>query len=311
MPDNVSSGFDKGYVDLSKAPGADTSWDDLFQNPENPAAVQPQAAPGTPPQQAPQASQPFLKAGDSVYNTAEDAARGLEYKDSLVAKYRAFLSENGFDPNSLNKVQAEPQAQPQTPSQYKYLNNGTKYYQDLAKAANPDRPDPVAYEQIQRQYQQEVLQNFLAPYGSLLAETARQRAIRQVSGEIPGFQQFVDSKEFKDTTKAIPLYKEMLDIGENNPEASVRLPEVYKAIYLTYQGLNRPANPAQPAQTAPPVTNTPTARPNATMTPSALTPPTPGPDTRNWTTNRDARKQLIQDNEARGIDKMDWSSLGT
>lgn len=315
MPDNVSSGFDKGYVDLSGAPGADKSWDEMFLNPETtPAVPATSNGQGTNPPQAPQATQesaPFLKAGDTVYMTAEDAARGTEHKDALIARYRTYLTDNGIDPNELKRAQAQPQAPAQASnSQYKYLENGKLYYDDLSDAVK--RHDEKAYGDITRRFQQEVIQSTLAPYAPLLAESARQRAIRRVSTEIPEFTKFMESADFKRTTDSIPLYKEMLQIGENDPTASERLPEVYKAIYLTFQGLNRSAQVQQaPVIQAPPVTNTPTARPVPTMSQSTLTPPPQGRDTRTWSTDREARKQLIQDGEARGIDRADWSALGT
>lgn len=317
MPNNVSPGFDRGYIDMSAAPGANVSFDDLFP-PEGEPAPQPQVGPGTTPQSQPQAPQgPFLKAGDTVYNTSEDAVNGTIHKDDYIKRARAFLSENGYDPNEFRRVQAEPQAQPSAQpsvsSPYKYLGNGKVYYADLAAAANPSNPNPERYEQIQRQYQQEVFQSYLAPYGPLMAETARQQAIRKVSVEIPDFQRFVESPDYKKTIESIPIYKEMIEIGENNPEAAKRLPEVYRAIYLTNQGLNRQAQTSstQAPSTVPPVQNTPTARPTTTMSPSTMTPPPQGRDTRNWTTDRDARKQLIQDLQNRGIQDQDWTSLGT
>lgn len=319
MPNDLSSGFDTGHIDLSGAPGADTSFDDLFP-PEGVPAAPPQAVQGTQPPQTPQApsTEPFLKAGESVYLTAEEAAKGLEHKDSEVARYRAFLAEQGFNPNELRA--REPQAptvpQPQAPSKYKYLGNGKKYYEDLAKAADRTNPNPEAYEAITRQYQQEVFDSMYAPYAPLLAESARQRAVRQVSTEIPNFPTFFESKEFKNTVESIPLYRDMLQLGENDPEASKRLPEVYRMIYLTHQGMTRQQANSNPAPSAPPVT--PTARPTATLSPSSLTPPAPGVDTRNWAQSTgngaklqsEARKQLIEDGQARGLNSLDWGSVG-
>ena len=318
-PNTVSSGAAGGNVSLANAPGADFNFDDLFPNPEvQPAQAQP-ATSGTPSQAQPQATeaQPFLKAGSSVYLTAEEAARGTEHKDALIARYREYLDANGIDPNEL-----KPKAQPQTRPQQTQVDNNSdlfdsgKLFDDLAAAAQ--RGDKAGYGKIQEKYQrqiaQDVVRNYLEPYAPLMAETARQRAIREVSKEIPDFQNFIGSDAFKRVSDSIPIYKDMLQLGENNPEASKRLPEVYKSMYLVNQGLIQRAQASQPQAplTVPPVQNTPTARPQqTTMNSTSLTPPAPGVDTRQWTTNPEARKQLIKDAQQRGLDTMDWSRLGT
>lgn len=317
-PNVVSPGASGTRIDMSGAPGSDISFDDLFPPSEGPAA--PQAPQGTIPLQQPQAvDQPFLKAGSSIYNTAEEAARGLEHKDQLVARYRAFLSENGFDPNELKPV-VKPQAapEPQTPSPYKYYKSN-KLFSSLSNALS--NKDMAAYEQIQSEFAaeaaQDQIQQILAPYAPLLAETARQRAIRDVSKEIPDFVNFYGSANYKAVTDRIPLIREMEAIGESNPSAASRLPELYKMSYLISQGMNPQA---PPAQVVPPVQNPPTARTQTTsLSPSSLTPPSQGVDTRSWAQsqgngrqlNTDARKQLIKDFEGRGIDNADWSRLGT
>src|SRR6266700_977986 len=98
-PNTVSSGAAGGNVSLANSPCADFNFDDLFPNPEvQPAQAQP-ATSGTSSQAQPQATeaQPFLKAGSSVYLTAEEAARGTEHKDALIARYREYLDANGID----------------------------------------------------------------------------------------------------------------------------------------------------------------------------------------------------------------------
>src|SRR5271154_6444685 len=186
MPQDVNSvspGYTTGQVDLSKAPGSDQDWDSLFLNPENPTASQPQAASGTNPQQPPQAqTSPFLKAGETVYNTAEDAATGIVHKDSVIAKYRDYLSKNGVDPNAILKdevQQTRPQVQSQEPtrtnSPYKYYGN-PNFFDEVAKAAS-DR-DRVRYEQLMSQHTQEAIAASLDPWRATLAETNRFRAIR-------------------------------------------------------------------------------------------------------------------------------------
>lgn len=311
----VSPGYNTGHVDLSKAPGADQDWDALFQNPENPTALQPQVASGTNPPQQPQATQDpqvFLKAGDTVYNTAEDAIKGTEHKDQLIARYRSFLSDQGVDPNTLQRQQQpqaqQPQQQQPTNSQYKYLGN-PNFFDDVAAAAQAR--DKVKYEQLMsahaRESAQSALQEMLDPWRSTLAETNRNRAIRQATTEVPDFDKFIAGPGYKKVMDSFPLYKEMVQIGENDPVAAQRLPEVYKSMYLIYQGMNQGQPQVQTqVSNAPP--NTPTVRSQPTLQPSALTPPAPMTNTQGWAeaswrgnkpTGNDARKQLIQDGDSR------------
>lgn len=316
MPNtDLSPGYKGANVDLSGAPGADNSWDDLFP-PEGVPAGQPQTVQGTSPQsQAPQVlntpNQPFLQAGQTVYLTPEAAVEGTIHKDQYIDRVRTFLRDQGFDPNRLERTQVEPVPQvtgPSNGSQFKYYGQGQKYFDALAQAA--DRKDRNAYEQVTREYNQEALNATLAPYGPLLAEVARQRAVRQVTSEIPDFQRFSETPEFRKTVDSIPLLRELANIGESDPNAAARLPEVYKTVYLIYQGSrNTQVSSQAPVMQAPPVMNTPTVRQNPTLPQSTLTPPAPGVDTANWTTDPAARKQLIQDGRER-VAKMDWERLG-
>lgn len=314
MPDsNVSPGANGARIDMSQAPGADLDWDNLFPNPENPTALSPQAtSQGMAPQQQPQAtqSQPFLQAGSTVYNTAEDAIRGTQHKDDLIARYRSYLSTQGVDPNTLQRTAPEPQAQPApqptAPSKYKYYGN-PGFFDEVAKAA-ADR-DRAKYEQLLAAHSREAadaaIDERLSPWQSTLAETNRYKAFRQVTHEIPGFQGFYEGPGFKEVQDKFPLYKEMLQIGENDPNAAKRLPEVYQQMYVLYQGLNA-ARPQAQAQTATP--STPTVRSQPTLQPSSLTPPAPVSSTAGWqeaswrgnkSLGNDARKQLIQDGDTK------------
>lgn len=314
MPDsNLSPGANGGRLDFANAPGADLDWDSLFPNPENPTASQPQAvSQGTTPQQEPQATQnqPFLQAGQTVYNTAEEAIRGTAHKDELIARYRSYLASQGVDPNTLQRNAPEPQAQTATqpaPSKYKYYGN-PNFFDEVAKAA-ADR-DRARYEQLLGAHSKEAadaaIEERLSPWQATLAETNRYKAFRQVSQEIPGFQNFFEGPAFKEVQEKFPLYKEMLQIGENDPTAARRLPEVYQQMYVLYQGLNA-AKPQSQAQlnTTP---STPTVRSQPTLQPSSLTPPAPATSTAGWAESswrgnkslgNEARKQLIQDGNAK------------
>lgn len=283
-PNSVSPGFNTGAVSLQQAPGADQDWDSLFPNPELQSPPQPQVAnPGVDPPQQPQAPQPpFLKAGETVYNTAEDAVNGVAHKDSVIAKYRNFLSQNGLDPNAVLKDDYQPQARPQVQqprqepvnnSPYKHYNN-PNFYDEVAAAATAK--DRTTYTQLMGDFANEAIQAALGPWKATLAETNRNRAIRQASVEVPDFQKFIEGPGYKKVVDSFPLYKEMVQIGENDPVAAQRLPEVYKSMYLIYQGMNQ----NQPGQQVPNATpqNTPIVRQQATLQPSALTPPAPTPN---------------------------------
>lgn len=307
-PNSVSSGYNQGHIDLSKAPGADQDWDSLFPNPELQSASQPQVAnPGTNPQQQVD-TKPFLKAGDTVYNTEEDAATGLAHKDAIVAKYRNFLAQNGYDPNALLKddFQAAPQVrqttqEPVRNSPYKYYGN-PNFFDEVAAAAQAR--DRVKYEELMSNHTREAIQATLDPWKATLAETNRFRAIRQATVETPDFGKFIEGPGYKKVLDSFPLYKEMVQIGENDPVAAQRLPEVYKSMYLIYQGMNQ-GQPQSQTTTSTTQVN-PTVRQQSTLQPSALTPPDRSVNTQGWQNTawrgnkplgNDARKQLIQDGD--------------
>lgn len=303
-PNSVSSGANGGRISLTDAPGADQNWDELFPNPELISATQSQTATqGT----NPQTGQPFLKAGDTVYNTAEDAIQGTAHKDELIANYRRFLSEQGVDPNTLQRAQQtvqQSQAEPaKTNSQYKYYGN-PEFFDKVADAAQ--RRDRVEYERLMSTHTQEAISAQLDPWRATLAETNRFRAIRQATAETPDFGKFIDGPGYKKVMDSFPLYKEMVQIGENDPVAAQRLPEVYKSMYLIYQGMNQTQGQVQSTTSTTQVN--PTVRQQATLQPSSLTPPPPSGNTQGWQesswrgnkpTGNEARKQLIQDGNAK------------
>lgn len=286
-PNNVSPGAIGTRIDMSTAPGGDLDWDTLFPNPEL-AAQQPQAVQGTTPQTPPQATGPFLKAGETVYNTAEDAITGTVHKDQEIARLRGYLKERGINPNTLQEAQAPQVRQPdQQPTQ--------RFFDKVADAAT--RRDKDAYESAMREF----IGTIVDPWRPTLAQMNAHKAYQQVAREVPGFKEFYENGKFAETLEKNPLLKEMNQIGENDPTAAQRLPELYRLAYFNYQG-------TQPVQATTPVTP-PTVRPQqSTLQPSALTPPAPTPSTQGWSqpshslTQRgtnEARKALIQDGDRR------------
>lgn len=308
-PNSVSTGASQGRVDLSNAPLADQDWDMLFPNPEVQTALQTQPAQGTPPSAAATSTtEPFLKAGTTVYNTAEDAIQGTAHKDDLIAKYRSFLQEQGVDPNTFQRVQqvqtqtVQPPAQTSN-SQYKYYGN-VNFFDEVAAAAT--KGDKARYVELMDAHTREAISANLDPWRGTLVSTNRLNAIRQTTNEIPGFAKFYGSPEYQKVVENIPLYKDVINVCENDPNAAGRLHEAYKAVYLTYQGMNQ--TQAQSQATTSTTQTTPTVQQRQTLQHSSLTPPAPVSSTQGWQesnwrgnkpTGNEARKQLIQDGDAK------------
>lgn len=290
-PNQVSPGANGNHLNFSDAPSGDIPFDSLFPNEEVNGAPQTPPA-GTPPPTPPQAEF-FLKAGNSVYKTAEDAANGVQHKDTLIGKYRSYLSEQGIDPDTL---QTKPKpAAPTQDDPYTYLNKGSKYFDDLSAAVS--KRDPLEYERVQRTYNQEIMQAQFGSLGPLISDVAQQRAARKVSGEAKDFNEFLYSDSYKDVRQSIPLLDSAIKNAEANYNFADQLPDLYRMAYMIHQGKSR-------SEVTTPVVNPPTSRP--TTSPSTMTPPVPSGPTTNWAQNTTERKQLIKDMESRGIKDMQF-----
>lgn len=315
MPDPNTPGAPNGSttVDLRNAPGADINLDDLFPiEPESLSATTPQGT--TPPSapQTPSAADFFLKAGKSVYKTSEDAARGVEHKDTLIDRYRSYLATKGIDPDTL---QEKPKPEVRDPnSQFTYLDDPNRYYKDLSDAAGKN--DAVSWAKVQRQYNTELMAQEFQGLAPLIGEVSRQRAIRKVSEEAPDFGQFLGSEDYTSTLDRQPLLKRAIESAEANFQQADQLPELYQLAYLTSQG-RKVRTTSAPVTVNPVIQNPPAARP--TMASGTLTPPPPqvgGPQghnpeaqLRSVAGSKAGLQQLIKDMEARGIDNADWSTL--
>jgi len=296
----------QNYVDMASAPGGDVNFDDLFPiedgNQPAPQAAGTEQPPASQPQ-APVVEEDFLKAGSSIYKTREEAARGIEHKDATIERLRQFaIQQTGYDPLAERQV-TQPQATHQQPptqqqgSQFQYLGNGKRYYEDLSAAVS--KGDMDRYEQIQRTYNSEVLQSAIGPAAPLLGEVARQRAVREVAKQIPEFQQFVDSDGYREVLDRMPILKNAIQMAENDFNMAPKLSELYQLTYLAHAGSRRNGTQAPPVTQVP---TTPAARP--TTTPSTMTPPsssTTSVNTPDWARNSEVRKQLIKDSETRGV----------
>src|SRR5882762_2477743 len=125
-------------VDLSDAPGGDLSLDDIFGD----DSQQTTTAVSTESQTtSTNESEPFLKtATGTVYKSVEDAVKGVEHKDALIAQLRQELSDKtGRDPLKRETV---TNGGPKN-----YLEDKDTYFKDLSSAV--EAKDPEKYMEVQ------------------------------------------------------------------------------------------------------------------------------------------------------------------
>ena len=293
-------------VDLSGAPGGDQLWADLFPTegststpaPVTPTAVEPAA---------PQSTAPVFQIKTStgtVYNTPEDAVKGIEQKDQLLAKLRQeVIDAKGIDPLTGREV-VKPTPQGTSPRKA-YLADARQYLTDLADAANASKPEP--YRDAQANLMREVVREEVGSILPLLQDVARERAVVKVSGAYTDFPTFRKSELYTKALEALPSLKEAIDFAEANPVGGLRLDELYRTAYLAARGLstNSTASPAPTGAGAPQVggtTSTPTAPARPTLT--SQTPTPTGPSAKPALTTSAGRKAIIAEMEAKGLERF-------
>lgn len=307
MPQPSTPTANGSYVDLNAAPGADMNFDDLFPAEDSNLSAS-QTPTGTTPPVAPQATpvnpaapEVFIRAGSTVYRTPEDAVTGIQHKDTLIDKYRRFLTEKGVNPDTLQSSQPQAPVQPAPPAEAPstYLGHEEALFDDLSAAIS--RGDKKGYGRLLATYNQQLMTEQFAPVAPLISEVARQRSVRQVSLEAPGFSEFQSSAAYPATLDSLPRLKEAIQIAETNFSASDSLSELYKIAYLAFQGQRQPSAPVVPTPTVQPVAVAPNIQQpfRPTSTPSAMTPPQPSAPADMRTSA--GRQTLIRDLEARGI----------
>lgn len=276
---------------LQDIPGGDIPFDDLFAGPSNGGTVtEPAAIPVTATPQAPPApttpAEPFLKAGQSVYNNREEAERSLAYKDQLIEQLRQVeIRRTGIDPITQKVVPPEPQGP------VNYRTNQAKYLEDLVAAVN--KSDPSKYFEAQ----QKMVYDVLEPIAPIISEFARTKAINTVSQEIKEFGSFRSSQEFQDTLTALPELKAAIEWAEKDITMSERLPQLYKTAYWATQGRKTPEIVQSAVQAVTPPN--PPARPTAT---SATLPPPSTPSVAPSFGSSEGRKAIMAALEGRIAD---------
>lgn len=220
---------------FSDAPdGVNQTIDDLFPNPEAPPQVAAPAPEPAPVQDA--AQQYFLKTSTgTVYNTADDAARGVEEKDRVIAELRSRIKESeGRDPLKRN---------PPAPSS---IDPAEAFFDEMAKAASSG--DKKGYIQAFSK----VTESVLAPYAPLLNEVAKERAIRLAEQRTAGVRDFYGSDAFRQITERVPVLKTAIEQLESDPRAGqAQLDQILELAKLASDGLRVPELARAQAQHAP------------------------------------------------------------
>jgi len=273
-------------VDLSDAPGGDLSLDDIFGD----DSQQTTTAVSTESQTtSTNESEPFLKtATGTVYKSVEDAVKGVEHKDALIAQLRQELSDKtGRDPLKRETV---TNGGPKN-----YLEDKDTYFKDLSSAV--EAKDPEKYMEVQSKF----VMDTLAPLAPTMSAFVRSQAIESVEQEIPDFRKFTQSEDYGKTLESYPLLKQAIGAAESNPQLGAQLSEFYKLAYHVHNGVRLPEivqqtkNGGVAQNTRPTVTST-TVQPPASSQGSVVSKPT--------LETKEGRKALIEQQERLGIQDL-------
>lgn len=258
-------------------PGGDIPLDELFADPspEPPAQVPSPAQP----------SRPFLSAGQTVYNTADEAARGVQHKDAIIAKLREEIKKHtGVDPITGKAISSPVSG---TPTEEKLFDRVVKAV-DIARQTG----DTSLYEKAMSEFVDKRVNEVLAPYAPVIVDTAKERAVSSVAATKPGIREFLSSETYKAGKETLPSLYQAIANAEADPRFAWQLPELYSIVFDVNLGRRASSAPAD----APPAT--PSQRP--TLTPSTPAPPTQGvaaPDLRSV----EGLRAYIKEMEQRGM----------
>lgn len=295
-----------GVVQLQHAPAGldDATFDSLFPAESASVTVAPTQAgvaqPGQQPNQTTQQTQPaattqqtqdqyFLKGDRSVYKSLEEATKGVNEKDTMIEQLRQrYALTTGIDPITGQPVGQFPQQQQQD-----YIQNPTKYLEDLYAAAKAGGPE--AYRDVQSKF----IFDAVKPLQPLLQKVARDQAASEAGTELKGMTEFLASPAYQKALDSNPELKQAVSVGETDYRFHSRLPGLYKLAYLTAQGMQLPELlKAQAAQSH--TTTQPTQPVRTTVQPTTASRSTTQTANPSFKTI-DGIKAIIADAEARGV----------
>lgn len=283
-PEVQPSGFE-GVAEMFQAPVVEGSQPTTAQS-EQPSQPQPE------PQAQPQ-SNFEIRAGQTVYRSIEDAQRGIEHKDSLIAQLRSYaIQQTGVDPvtgQRIGQPQGQQHSQAAQPQATDYLQNPDKLFEDLQSAVQAG--DKRAYAQAWDRLIEQKTQSMFGQYLPVIQEFARSQAMNETVQKVPEFNKFYGSQDYQKVLQENPVLWQGIYNAEQNTQMAGQLPELYRLAYQLHNArtLEQRLQQAQPA--------TPTPSPNTqvrpTATPQQMSPAIQHSNTSNWRLDADARKALI------------------
>lgn len=226
-------------MSLTPAVDPNTFTNDPSQSPTAPA---PAAAPQV--QQNPATGEWFLATETGTrYRTAEEAARGIEEKDRLIAQFKSQM-------NAAQQVFGMQQPQASAPT---YLD----LMEQSIQTRNPRLFQDAVISDIDRRAE-ERFQALMAPFAPLLSQTALQSAVEAASngpkGD-PNIANFVRGGGLETFKAEHPELGEVITLAQQTPQLHSKLPGLLRDAY-------RIASAGVPAATMAPGSRTPSASSN-------------------------------------------------
>lgn len=209
----------------------------------------------TPPQADKKEDEPFLKDGDIVYKTKEDAINSHKHKNDLITRMRnQLISQTGVDPITGKPAQSgavqqqKPAAQPKADAPdpvTDWTANPDNYF--LAAAKNPVEANLALVDHHFQQHVAPVLGDLLETMADMQLEVAVSRFASAKSknekGESAlvneGFQEFLESGGMEKTLQENPMLLQQLIHARGTRQYRI-FPEILKSAFGIYRGLKTP-----------------------------------------------------------------------
>jgi len=210
----------------------------------------------TPPQAEKKEDEPFLKDGEIVYKTKEDAINSHKHKNDLITRMRnQLIAQTGFDPITGKAASAQapvsqtrPVAQPKADAPdpvADWTTNPDNYFLEAAK--NPVAANLALVDHHFQQHVAPVLGDLLETMADMQLEIAVSRFAgaksKNEKGEAvlanEGFHEFLESGGMEKTLQENPMLLQQLIQARGTRQWKL-FPEILKSAFGIYRGLKTP-----------------------------------------------------------------------